>query len=45
VTIVYGDDGYIRMGTLEERTKNGKVEVPATSEFNAEALKAALSEP
>lgn len=45
VTIVYGDDGSIRMGTLEERTKNGKVEVPATSEFNAEALKAALSAP
>lgn len=45
VTIVYGDDGSIRMGTLEERTKNGKVDVPATSEFNAEALKAALTAP
>lgn len=45
VTIVYGDDGSIRMGTLEERTKTGKVEVSATSEFNAEALKAALTAP
>lgn len=45
VAVVYGDDGSIRMGTLEERTKNGKVEIPATSEFSAEALKAALSTP